>query len=394
MEHPLRPMSHSLVAAQVAAPGLETASRLTDIDRIRVALTVLVIAHHAGQAYGPTGGRWPVFEPTRAALLGPFFGVNAAFFMGLFFLLAGLFTPAAFDRKDAQAYLADRLWRLGLPLAIFALGIVPLVAARTANPPQPVLGFLARAALTGQLEFGHLWFVLHLLIYAALYALWRAAGGNRIEARLAELPPPGHRAILGYTICLALVTALVRLWYPIDAWLRLLGIPVEVAHLPQYMSLFVLGLVAGRAGWRRRLRARVGYIWLCVGLTAAALRFLVELDGMPAPHGGLVASGGADWRSLVWSSWEALICVGLCVGLVSLAARQVSVPSRAEQAVVASAYGAYLIHIFPVVGLQQLFLPLALGPLAKWTLVTLLAAPLSFLLAAALRRIPGASRVL
>lgn len=36
--------------------------RLFYFDNLRIALTVLVIAHHTGQAYGPTGGWWYVQE--------------------------------------------------------------------------------------------------------------------------------------------------------------------------------------------------------------------------------------------------------------------------------------------------------------------------------------------
>jgi glucans biosynthesis protein C len=396
MEHRLITDTGSAAAAR--APGVaraEAAARRPGIDRLRVALTALVIAHHAGQAYGPTGGRWPVFEPERAVVLGPFFSVNAAFFMGLFFLLSGLFAPAAADRKGARAFLADRLLRLGLPLAIFALIIFPLLGRQANAPDEPFLAYLASMAAHGELEFGHLWFVLHLLIYSTLYALWRAAGGAGFETRLAQLPPPGHRAILTYMAALALVTALVRIWYPIDAWPRLLGlIPVEAAHLPQYLSLFVLGLVAGRAGWLDRLPPRVGRVWLLVGLAAAGLRYAVALAEIPALPDGLLAGGGANWRSLLWSAWEALICVGLCVGLASGAARMRGTPSHAERGVAGAAYGAYLIHIFPVVTLQTLLLPLALAPLGKFALVTLLAVPLSFLIVAALRRLPGAARVL
>ncbi len=40
-------------------------ARLYFVDALRVTLTILVVAHHAGQAYGPTGGEWPVSEPRR-----------------------------------------------------------------------------------------------------------------------------------------------------------------------------------------------------------------------------------------------------------------------------------------------------------------------------------------
>src|SRR3972149_158133 len=91
------------IATRIASAEVKSsaATRLAFLDTLKVGLTVLVIAHHAGQAYGPTGGDWPIFSPERSPLLGPFFAVNAAFFMGLFFLISGYFVPLAFDRKGA-----------------------------------------------------------------------------------------------------------------------------------------------------------------------------------------------------------------------------------------------------------------------------------------------------
>src|SRR5689334_20774772 len=108
-------------ALHAAAPARR--SRLDYLDALKVVLTVLVIAHHAGQPYGPTGGRWPIFDPQRSGILGPFFGVNAAFFMGLFFLISAFFVPASFDRKGPWTFLADRFLRLGIPLAVVGLTI-------------------------------------------------------------------------------------------------------------------------------------------------------------------------------------------------------------------------------------------------------------------------------
>ena len=76
-------------------------SRLYFIDSLRVLLVSLVVAHHAGQAYGPTGGDWPIFSPERTPLLGPFFPVNAAFFMGLFFLISGYFIPGMLHKGES-----------------------------------------------------------------------------------------------------------------------------------------------------------------------------------------------------------------------------------------------------------------------------------------------------
>ena len=38
-------------------------ARLYYADNLRVCLVMLVVAHHAAQAYGPTGGFWPIRNP-------------------------------------------------------------------------------------------------------------------------------------------------------------------------------------------------------------------------------------------------------------------------------------------------------------------------------------------
>ena len=78
--------------------------RLYYLDNLKVCLTVLVIMHHAGQAYG-NGGAW-AYTPSNPAEFMPwiwhFFSTNAAFFMGLYFLISGYFVPRSFDKQGAK----------------------------------------------------------------------------------------------------------------------------------------------------------------------------------------------------------------------------------------------------------------------------------------------------
>ena len=106
--------------------------RLLYLDNLKVCLTVLVIFHHAGQAYGD-GGDW-AYHPSNPAEFMPwiwhFFSVNAAFFMGLFFLISGYFVPTSFDKQGTRvvwhlriasvrvymlrtALAIPRVWKLG-----------------------------------------------------------------------------------------------------------------------------------------------------------------------------------------------------------------------------------------------------------------------------------------
>lgn len=84
-------------AAQVF---IDRYQRLYYLDNLKVCLTVLVIMHHAGQAYG-NGGAWP-YTPSNPAESMPwiwhFFSTNAAFFMGLYFFISGYFVPRSFDK--------------------------------------------------------------------------------------------------------------------------------------------------------------------------------------------------------------------------------------------------------------------------------------------------------
>ena len=85
--------------------------RLLYLDNLKVCLTVLVIFHHAGQAYGDGGG-W-AYTPSNPAEVMPwiwhFFSVDAAFFMGLFFLISGYFVPASYDKQGASVFVQKKL---------------------------------------------------------------------------------------------------------------------------------------------------------------------------------------------------------------------------------------------------------------------------------------------
>ncbi len=373
----------------------ERRTRLHYIDSLRTALVALVIAHHAAQAYGPTGGSWPISNPVRSDILGPFFPVNAAFFMGLLFLISGYFTAVSLRNKDPRRFLKDRARRLGLPVLTFALLIFGPFAYLGRENLVSFGDFLSQLYRGGWQElYGHLWFVLHLLLYSSGYILWRrlqsASGADPTTAAL-----PTHRSILLFTVVLTGITWIVRIWYPIDRWVPLLFlIPSEVAHLPQYLAMFAIGTYAARADWFTRMPNRTGYVWLGVGLTAAVARYVYPLVDLPGDR-GLLAGGGVNAGSFIWSAWESLICVGLSVGLIVLFRTVLSKkPVTWVAAVNASAYGAYIIHLFVVLGIQLGFATSAMSPFLKFILVTTTGVPLSFGLAFGLRKVPGLRRVL
>jgi fucose 4-O-acetylase-like acetyltransferase len=376
------------------APERPSPSRLIAFDRVRVLLAMLVVAHHAGQPYGPTGGEWPLFSPERAPILGPFFAVNAAFFMGAFFFISGYLMPGAVDRHGPAAFLRERLVRLGIPLLLFVLVIFPLVVTLVGGG-SPAAWLTYPAAYVDAIESGHLWFLGHLLIYAAVYAAWRWWRTDRPPVDRAAGWVPGHREVLGLVAGLALATFVVRLFWDIDQWVTLLGgvTKFEPAHLPQYLTLFVLGAVAYRRDWFRRLPASVGLTWLGLGLAAGVAFYLLgplSALGLRVP----IAGGGLTLGSLVWSPWEAVICVGLSVGLLTLFRDHWTRAGRLLPILAANTYGVYVVHLLLIIGLQFALVDAGWPPLVAFAVVTLVGVPLCFLVSAGLRRLPPVRRVL
>jgi len=353
-------------------------------------LVALVIAHHAGQAYGPTGGRWPIMNPEKAAILGTFFYVNASFFMGLFFLISAYFLPASYQRKGAKRFLLDRVLRFGSVILAFQLIVFPCLLWLVGGRGASFAAFwFDQLAVQHNFEFGHLWFVAHLLVYALLYAVWCAIHGPLVRAE-APRPFPSHLAIAVYTLCLALATIVVRHWYPIVRWV-FIGVPAELAHLPQYASLFVFGLLAYRHRWLEDIPPRIGRVWLAVGLSLAAFRYAYTVFGWRFLRR---VPGGFDWTGLFWPTWEAFLAVGMCIG--SLYAFRVwwNHRSRLTAWLSENAYAVYVVHLPLVVVAQMWAARTGWGPLALTAVSTVTGILMSYLAAAALRAVPGVRRVL
>jgi glucan biosynthesis protein C len=343
--------------------------RMYYLDNLRIALTVLVIAHHVGQAYGPTGGYWPVQEAARAAILAPFFTVNRSFFMSLFFMISGYLMVGAYDRSGSRAFVGGRLRRLGIPVLAFALVMIPLRI------------FLFGEHISSWVDVinaGHLWYLEHLLLFSLGYALWRAvrrtAAGSGQAVGREEGRPPSLFAILGFALGIAVASALVRIWSPIDRWFNLLGFfRVAFADVPRDLGFFIAGVLAYPRRWFQRFPQRAGFAWLMVGLALAVAWYAYALVLYRVVPLGPAAMG------LVYPLWEALLCCGLCIGLLVLFRRVIDVQRRFGKALARSQYSAYFWHPLLIVPLQMAVLGVHLPPFVKFALVTAVGVPIVFL---------------
>ncbi|MCX6094427.1 MAG: acyltransferase family protein [Candidatus Bipolaricaulota bacterium] len=347
--------------------------RLFCLDNLRVALTMLLVAHHVGQAYGPTGGAWPIQEASRAAILGPLFTIDRSFFMSLFFLISGFFSAASYDAKGGRAFVRSRLLRLGLPVLVWALLMIPLQIF--------VFGAPGGGAKAWPIDVGHLWFLEHLLLFSLVYALWRRIRGSRTPAVVTEARPPRTLAILIFALLLAPVSGVIRIPFPIDRWVYVLGFfRVAFADVPRDLAFFVLGLVAYRRQWLSGFSSRAGRAWLAVAVLLAALIAVYDL-GL---H-DIVPIGEPVW-GILYVAWESIFCCAACIGLLVLFRDRVTAHGRLARALSQSQYAAYIVHVPVILAFQCTALQLTLPPLAKFVLVTIVSIPATFAVACAVRR--------
>jgi surface polysaccharide O-acyltransferase-like enzyme len=240
-----------------------------------------------------------------------------------------------------------------------------------------------------ELEFGHLWFVAHLLVYGLIYALWRKLRGP--VPTFQEKAFPGAAMILGYIGLLGFVSAVVRHWFPIDRWV-FIGVPSEVAHLPQYLSLFLVGILAHRHRWLERIPDFQGAGWLAAGLLAVAFRYACTIFEWRFCWRPL--QWGINWTDLLWNLWEALLCVGLCIGLIWFFRRAMDRQKRFARFLSDNSYGVYLVHLHILVAIQMLLVPTRFGPLTLTAISALGTILLSYFTCWWLRKIPGVNRVI
>jgi surface polysaccharide O-acyltransferase-like enzyme len=360
------------------------------IDALRVSAVAFVIVHHAAQAYGPTGGFWPVHDQAQSAWFLPFYYANAAFGMGLLFLVAGYFTDASYERKGAQRFLTERWVRIGVPLVTLILLVQLPAVYLIGSPPSPG-AFIRYVYEHGwQPIYLHLWFLGHLLLYAAAFVTWREVIVP--SARASKWSAPGHGTIALFVLALALITWIIRLRYPIDKWVPLLWImPAEPAHLAQYVALFAAGIAAHRGDWFRKMPTTTGMLWLGVGLLAYGGIYLVYAIGL---WHELIAIGGFSWPSLLCSLWETVIAAGLSIGLIVAFREMFFRPSHLLGIMAAASFGAYILHPWIVVALQAAIAGLTLPAFAKFAIVSVFGTALAFSLAHLAGKVPGLRTVL
>lgn len=330
------------------------------LDNLKVMLTILVIFHHSGLAYGDGGG-W-AYTPSNPNEFMPwiwhFFSTNAAFFMGLFFMISGYFVPQSFDKQSFGPFIGKKAVRLLIPMAAMTVLLT-------------VLG--------GTLDSGHTWFLSSLFLFCLVYAFIRLAAKDKTASFSNNL---NIGWILAMAAALGVGSYSVRQFFQQDYWVHWSFFKFEPVHYLQYATMFAIGVLAGRNNWFERLTDRTGRAALYTGVLLCVGNYL---------------RGNGAWSGFVWrwfGIYESVLCVTLCIGLVWLFRKYGNWSGAFWQWCSHQAYGAYIVHLLLIIIIQHIFDGVWMGALGKFVFISVASTIASFGLTWLLRLIPGVKKVM
>ena len=381
--------------------------RLFFIDNLRILLITLVMMIHLSITYGGVGGwyyRDGQADTLSSILLTWHNAVVQAFSMGLFFMIAGYFTPSSYDHKGPRQFLKDRLLRLGIPMLCYDFIIGPLMAyplMKVGALEQPgtlqfngsYTEFLSIYYRRFHIGTGPLWFVEALLIFSSFYILWRLFVKTTASSGQDSDKLPGNLAIAFFAFTLSVVTFIVRMWLPIGWSFEPLNL--QFPFFPQYICMFIAGIAAYRRNWLTRIPDAMGRLWLCLAVVLIVIVFpaLFTLGG--AIKGNIAPfTGGLHWQCFGYALWEQLTGVALIIALPALFRKRLNRQGKITRAMAGSTYTAYIIHAPVVVLVAIAIRNISLYPLLKFALAIMISMPLCFGLGNIIRKLPLARKIL
>ena len=379
-----------------AADRTASPLRVDALDGLRAAMTLLVILHHTAIAYGAIGG-WFYRElapsdswSSRALVF--FCTVNQAFFMGLFFLMAGYFAPGALERKGAWVYVRDRLVRLGLPLLVFGwiLGPMTIALAQT-QQGRPFSSALGRLWSRGVFEPGPLWFCEALLLFSLAAALWhRFSPASAAPRAIRNGAGPSNLTLLAAALLTGVAAFALRLVWPVGSQWHAL----QLGYFAGYVVLFVAGCHAAQTGWLEHPPRAQVQLWRRVMWVALPVLPIVALWGARIPSLTGPAEGGWHGLAVVYALWEPLVAWGLILSLLDLFQSRMRRLGPTWRVLAQRAYAMFVIHPPVVVAITIAFHEVPLHALLKFVLTGTTSCVACFVLAGWLLRVPAVRRVL
>ncbi|HEY5128979.1 MAG TPA: acyltransferase [Bradyrhizobium sp.] len=391
-------ISHSAATAEIrAAPQAMT--RNAALDRARTFLTLVVVIHHAVipyTYYGDAGGKsWLGFDAVILA--------TDSFFMAMFFFLSGLFVWPSFAHKAPPIFLRDRLLRLGLPFAIAAFTTIPIAYYAVALRQQPDIDFAAfwwKTITVGPWPSGPIWFVWVLLAFdlsaSVLYRLSPTLVDpiNRLSLRGYDRPAEFFLFLLAVT---AVVYIPARVHYGPGYWFEFGPFSVQASRVLLYAAYFFIGAGVGAANFDRGVLSADGRLaksssgWVIATLIPYCLLWVLIYIKRAILGNPLLLP---DWYEASYGLFFVAFSAAILLAILAYFLRFKQSGWSMLDPMQGDAYGIFLVHYPIVLWLQYWLFDFDLPAIVKAAVAFVLTVALSWAATGALRKIPGARRVL
>ncbi|MFZ6798745.1 acyltransferase family protein [Undibacterium sp. Di24W] len=366
-------------------------SRTYFLDRIRVLLTALVILHHTAIMYGAEGGwylRYKASAQASGLLLTLFCSVNQAFFMGMFFLLAGYFSTRSFESKGPRRFFTDRLLRLGVPILVFGFLLGPLSIALAETPTgETVWSFWWYLMGRATFSIGPLWFAYALLIFSVAYLLLRFLSPRKFW-HLPEAALSG-RGVLLFALVWGFAAFTLRLWVPTGQERGSL----QIGYFASYILLFFFGCAASQARLLEKIDRKLALPWGWISLLTIPSLFTYAILSGALKGGAFHVNGGWTMPAFAYAMWEPFVACGIMLMLL-WRFRVSTNPWAFWKKLAPLCFAAFIVHTPIVVGLGMMSQSWKDYSLAMFLTVGAASLVLSFGVAALLIKLPGAKKIL
>jgi surface polysaccharide O-acyltransferase-like enzyme len=367
-------------------------------DALRATMVLLVLFHHSAITYGAIGGWFyreiKTDDSLSSVVLVLFCTVNQAYFMGLFFLLAGYFTPGSIRDKKPLLYLRDRMLRLGIPLLVFGWVLGPMtVALAGTSEGHAFTDRLLMLWHRGAFIAGPLWFAQALLIFSVGALFWYLPfrtdeAASSIEDR--DRPFPSNRTLAVAAVATGVVALVLRLKWPVGSE----AFGLQLGYFASYVVLYAAGCMASRYLWLERIPVASVRIWRRVALVTLPILPAAYFLGAIVPGLRGQTSGGWNPMSVLYAFWEPLIAWGIILVLLVRFQQRYAVLDGFWRSLSERAYSIYVIHPPVLVGVALAWRTIPAPALLKFAVTGTITCGICFMLAGLLLRIPGAKRIL
>lgn len=371
------------------------------LSNLRAVVIVIVLAFHSVLAYlaslpavpyrfESAPYRWqaiPIVDSHRWFGFDLFCAWQDISLMSLMFFLSGLFVPSSLARKGCRTYLADRFLRIGLPLVIVAIVLMPLTYYPT---------YLVTAADPSVDSYWQQWLALPFWPCGPQWFLWQLLALNVLAAGMYRFAPAWSQALgrlaatartrpIRFFAMLCCVSAVAYLPLALQfspwRWENFGPFSAQISRPLHYLVYFFAGYAVGAHGLDRGLLAGDGALvrnwgaWLgasVAGFVIWALPTSQMIDGQVGSLPVQIASGLGF----------VVACASGCFVLLALCLRFAAERTRILDSLSLNAYNMYLLHYVFIVWLQYALLPVALFAIGKAAIVFGGTLALSWILAA------------